>query len=287
MTNLTPLYAAKDDAALEQSNALEQCISRLQADHAERSAQRRARYAEDARIQDRARDLMFGSHLRSNAVELRQLAEDRRKLIEGRPKLVQRPLLTEGLPIRRAPADTERWFGKTPPYDFTWTSGSGQGGESATTGGNIDLNTQSLGGEKSVGGGIGFWFSAGPGGDSAARFTTTCRFSLEWSQTAQLYVADNQGRVWLSVWGMSENRWVASSGDQYPSWIDHVGGYQSHHNSHGGETSQELFFNAQPNGLYACWVNASVRCYADNGFLGFADSIASLRIALAAVYVGL
>jgi hypothetical protein len=180
MTNLTPFYAAKDDAALEQSNALEQCISRLQADHAERSAQRRARYAEDARIQDRARDLMFGSHLRSNAVELRQLAEDRRKLIEGRPKLVQRPLLMEGLPIRRAPADTERWFGKTPPYDFTWTSGSGQGGESATTGGNIDLNTQSLGGEKSVGGGIGFWFSAGPGGDSAARFTNTCRFSLEW-----------------------------------------------------------------------------------------------------------
>ena len=68
-----------------------------------------------------------------------------------------------------------------------------------------------------------------------------------------------------SVWGMSENGWVGTSGDEFPTWLDHVGWYESHQNSGGGETSQELFFNAQPNGLYACWVNASIRCYADNG----------------------
>src|SRR3982074_2091570 len=131
----SPSQYAPNDAALEQSKAkaLEQSISRLQADHAERSTQRRARNAEDARIQDRVRDLMFG-HLRSKEVELKQLAEDRRRLIEGRaPKLVRR-LSMEGLPIRRSPDDmAPRSLGRVPPYDFTWTSGSGQGGESATT----------------------------------------------------------------------------------------------------------------------------------------------------------
>jgi hypothetical protein len=280
----SPSQYAPNDAALEHSKAkaLEQSISRLQADHAERSAERRARNAEDARIQDRVRDLMFG-HLRSKEVELKQLAEDRRRLIEGRaPKLVRR-LSMEGLPIRRSPDDmAPRSLGRVPPYDFTWTSGSGQGGESATTDGNIELNTQAFG-EKSVGGGIGFWFPAAAGG--VRRFSNTCRFSFEWSESADLYVADSQGRVWLSVWGMSENGWVGTSGDQFPSWLDHVGWYESHQNSGGGETSQELFFNAQPNGLYACWVNASIRCYADNGAFGFGLSTARLHIALAAVYV--
>jgi hypothetical protein len=52
----SPSQYTPNDAALEQAKAkaLEQSISRLQADHAERSAQRRARFAEDARIQDRA-----------------------------------------------------------------------------------------------------------------------------------------------------------------------------------------------------------------------------------------
>jgi hypothetical protein len=281
----SPTQYAPNDAALEQSKAkaLERSTSRLRADHAERSAKRRARNAEDSRIQDRVRDLMFG-HLRSKEVELKQLAEDRRSLIEGSaPKLVRRPSM-EGLPIRRSPDDmAPRSFGKVPPYDFTWTSGSGQGGESSTTDGYIELNTQSLGGEQSVGGGIGFWFPAAAGG--ARRFSTTCRFSFEWSESAQLYVADNQGRVWLSVWGMSENGWVGTSGDQFPSWLDHVGWYESHQNSAGGETSQELSFNAKPNGLYACWINASIRCYADHGALGFGDSTARLHIALAAVYV--
>jgi hypothetical protein len=175
-------------------------------------------------------------------------------------------------------------FGKVPPYDFTWTSGSGQGDESATTDGYIELKTQSIGsGEQSVGGGIGFWFPASPGG--ARRFSNTCRFSFDWSETAQFYVADNGGSVWLRVWGMSENDWVGTSGDQFPSWFQHVGGLDSQHNSQSGETSQELFFNAQPNGLYACWVNASIRCNADRGAFGFADSTARLHIALAAVYV--
>jgi hypothetical protein len=282
----SPSQYAPNDAALEESKAkaLEQSISRLQADHAERSTERRARNAEDARIQDRVRELMFG-HLRSKEVELKQLAEDRRRLIEERAaKVVRRPSM-EGLPIKRSPDDVvPLTFARVPPYDFTWTSGSGTGGESATTDGHIELNTQSIGvRDGSVGGGIGFWFAAATGG--ARRFSTSCRFSFEWSESAQLYVADNQGRVWLTVWGMSENGWVGTSGDQFPSWLDHVGWYDSHHNSGDGDTSQELTFNAKPNGLYACWVNASVRCHADHGAFGFSDSTGRLDLALPAVFV--
>jgi hypothetical protein len=118
MSNSPSNYTPID--ALEQSKldeALEQSKSRLAADHAERCAQRRARYAEDARMQDRVRDLMFGQQIRSKEVELKQLAEDRRKLIEGRPKLVRRPLLTKGLPIQPSPA-TPFTYGRFPPYDF-------------------------------------------------------------------------------------------------------------------------------------------------------------------------
>jgi len=46
-----------------------------------------------------------------------------------------------------------------------------------------------------------------------------------------------------------------------------------------------VVFNALPDCLYACWLNASLYCYADNGFLGFADSDARLHIALNLVYV--
>jgi hypothetical protein len=279
----SPSPYAPDDAALEElkSKALQQSISRLQADHAAQSALRRARHAEDARIQDRYRDLMFG-HLRSKDTELKQLAEDRRRLIEGRPRLARPPVLAKGLPMGRSPA-TPFTFAKPPPYDFTWTLPGGEITETASTDGSIDLATQALGGDRSVAAGVGFWFPASGGG--VRRFGTSISFSLEWSEGAQLYVGDNRGRVWLSVWGITENNWVATSGDQYPSWTDHVGWYESHHDSGEGQASQEVVFNALPDCLYSCWLNASLYCYADNGFLGFADSHARLHIALNLVYV--
>jgi hypothetical protein len=282
MTN-APSHYAPNDAALEEAKlkALQQSISRLQADHAQQSAQRRAQYAEDARIQDRFRDLMFG-HLRSKEkMELKQLAEDGRRLSEGRPKLVRPPLLTKGLPIEPSSA-TPNAFGMPPPYDFTWTSGSGQGTETASTDGPIDLATQAFG-ERSVGAGIGFWFPSREGG--ARRLGTSINFSYNWSERAMAYVADNHGRVWLTVWGMAENGWVGTSGDQSPSWTDHVGWYESHHGIRDGQATQELVFNARPNSLYACWLNASLRCHADHGAFGFAISTAQLNIDLALVWV--
>jgi hypothetical protein len=272
------LERSKLDAALEQSK------SRLSAEQAQRSAQRRARYAEDARIQERARELVFGDQLRSKEVELKQLAEDRRKLIEGRPTLVRRPLLTKGL-LQPSPT-TPFTYGRFPPYDFTWTSGSGQGTETATTDGFIDLFVQGLGDERRVGAAIGFWFQAAAQSPPVRRFGTSLSFSYEWSDNAFLYVADNHGHTQLMVWGVSENAWVARSGDQTPSWSDHVGWYESHHDSNpGAQASDELLFNVQPNGWYQCWLVCSGYTFADHGVAGFSDSTVRMHVALGYVFV--
>ena len=181
----SPSQYAPNDAALEhsKSKALEQSISRLQADHAERSAERRARYAEDARIQDRVRDLMFG-HLRSKEVELKQLAEDRRRLIEGRPpnssdaSLWKDWLRACGVPLRYGAEDVRQ---SSPHTTSPGPREAVKVAKAPLLMGNIELNAQAFG-EKSVGGGIGFWFPAAAGG--ARRFSTTCRFSFEWSESA-------------------------------------------------------------------------------------------------------
>ena len=124
--------------ALEQlkSEALEQSKLQLQAYYAERSAQRRAQYAEDARIQDKFRDLMLGE-LRSNEVGLKQLAADQSRLIERRAKPIRPPLLPKGKrPMPRSLADTAS-VTRGPPYDGAYPpppNGQGSAGADPNTG---------------------------------------------------------------------------------------------------------------------------------------------------------
>ena len=100
-----------------------------------------------------------------------------------------------------------------------------------------------------MGAGIGFWFPARGGG--ARRFGTSISFSYEWSERASFMLGTITAAMALRV-GMSENGWVGTSADQSPSWTDHVGWCDSHHDSKDGQASQELVFNALPNSLYAC-----------------------------------
>jgi hypothetical protein len=253
--------------------AVEQSKSQLQAYYAERSAQRRARYAEDARIQDKFRDLLLGQ-LRSNEVKLKQIAVEQSRLIERRAKLVGRPLLAKGkLPIPRSPADAAS-VTRGPPYDGTYTLPGGQGSESADQNtGVYDLRVQSIGnGDQTVGAGIGFWFSSDAAGNPAQRFTAVVNFSFDWWDSAAGYVAHNTAHTWLTVWGMSENGWVAWSGDQTPSWSDGVGWYENHGDDQSGTSVCVTIFNARPNSLYFCWVQSSADAYADSGVFGNAAS---------------
>jgi hypothetical protein len=68
--------------------------------------------------------------------------------------------------------------------------------------------------------------------------------------------------------------------------MDNAGWYESHQNNEGGTTSEEVFFNVQPNSLYACWINSSAAVFGDGGgVLGVSASSIHLHIELAAVYV--
>ncbi len=281
MSNSTSQHSPIEGLEQLKSEALEQMTLQVQADHAERSAQRRAQHAEDARLQDRFRDILFG-HLSSKEVELKQLAEDQRRLIEERAKLVRRPLLMKGkLPMPRSPVNMASVL-KVAPFDFTWTSMSGQGSESANKDtGVYNLAVQSIGsGPQSVGAGIGFWFSSDAVGNPGQRFAAYVAFSDDWRETAMGYTAYSKVRTWLTVWGMSERGWVATSGDQIPSWDQGVGWTQSHGNNESGGSLLVTFFNAQPNSLYACWVQSSADVNADRGSFGFADSTIHLNIQL-------
>jgi hypothetical protein len=275
--------------SLEQlkSEAVEQSIAQLQAYLAERNAQRRAQYAEDARIQDKFRDLLFGQ-LRSNEAALKQLAADQSRLIESRSKIIRRPMLaTKKPPMPLSPKNAAAAFFKVPPYDSTWTSNSGQGTESADKNtGVYDLPVPSPGnGPQTVGAGVGFWYSnQGPAG--SVGFTAVVNYSFDWWDKAAAYVAHNDGRTWLTVWGMSENGWVLTSGNQTPSWSDGVGWYESHSDNESAQTTCTASFNALANGLYFCWVQSSADAYADSGVFGDAFSSIHINITLSEAVVG-
>jgi hypothetical protein len=159
---------------------------------------------------------------------------------------------------------------------------SGQGSESANKDtGVYDLAVQSIGAhDQSVGAGIGFWFSSDAAGKPHQRFAVGISFSDDWREKAMGYTAYSNARTWLTVWGMSENAWVATSGDQKPSWSVGVGWGDSQGNNESGPSNFETFFNTRPNSLYACRVQSSAHVNADSGAFGFADSTIHLHVEL-------
>lgn len=237
---------------------------------------RQAYRAEFAKIEEQKRKLLLGV-LGPREAELKALAAQRRELREARAK---RGLHLRGQDVRPLSglhtADSSSIIIKAPPYDFSWTSGSGQGSEGADqNAGTYQLAVQSFGnGELSVAAGIGFWFFSA-GGNPSQRFAAVCDYADDWFDDAFAYVAHNDGRTRLWVFGVSENAWVVQS-DQTPSWSDGVGWFESHGNDSaggdGGRVASETFFTAQPNSWYQCWVWSSASVYSDGGFFGFSDS---------------
>jgi hypothetical protein len=106
-------------------------------------------------------------------------------------------------------------------------------------------------GHQTVGAGIGFWFSSGTG-NPAQRFTAVIEFEDDWWDKATGYVAHNDARTWLSVWGTAENGWVSTSANQTPTWSDGVGWTEAHQNNESGTASLVTHFNARPNSAYFC-----------------------------------
>ena len=268
---LSQVLSAEEQA--QRAVAVEQSKAQSLATHAARSALRRAQFAEDARVADRFRDIMF-AQFSPDTAKLKQLAAEHRRLIEARTKLSPAPSQLRG--DRLSPPTAAAAVTRGPPYDETYVT-HGQGTETADKNtGAYELRVQSIGnGHQTVGAGIGFWFSSGPG-NPAQRFTAVLEFEDDWWDKATGYVAHNDGRTWLTVWGMAENGWVSTSANQTPTWSDGVGWTEAHQNSERGTANLVTFFNARPNSGYFCWVQSAADAYADSGVFG--DAFSSIHI---------
>ena len=243
-------------------------------------AQQRAQSARMAASRTISRPVVW-SPSNPKRSEFKQIADDQRALIEARANFVRRPVLMKGkLPIPRPAANTASVHKGGSHSTSPGPRISGQGSESANKDtGVYDLAVQSIGAHnKSVGAGIGFWFSSDAAGNPTSAsllaflFLTSGR-STQWGILRIVPRAHGHG-------GLSERGWVATSADQKPSWSQGVGWGQSQAISEGGPSNFETFFNPRPNSLYACWVQSSARVDADSGAFGFADLTIHLNVEL-------
>lgn len=159
-----------------------------------------------------------------------------------------------------------------PPYSDGWTFNPSGNAATANTGaGTYDLACQSFGdGTQEVAAGVMSWFFC-TAADLQQRFAVVIDFSDDWWDSASGYVAHNDLRTRLWVFGASENAWVLQT-DVQPGWSDGVGWTESHGSSDGGRLSAEAFFPARQNSWYQAWVWSDAQAYADGGFFGIAAS---------------
>jgi hypothetical protein len=241
---------------------------------------RQAHTAAFAEIEEKQRQLLVGQlppdELKALAGERRRVLEESAERSRQRPRQGFAPL---GAP--RADAAGGAVF-VGPPYDFGWSISNSDGTAIVDPGnGTYSLAIQGFGdGNQSIAAGFGIQFFSGEGNPSQ-RCAAFWDYYDDWWDGASGYVAHNDGRTYLWVFGESENTWVAQS-NQTPSWSDGVGWFEGHGNdSSGGEdgrVSAETYFNARPNSWYQCWVWSSTSIYTNGGFFGFSASSIHLNM---------
>jgi hypothetical protein len=263
------------------TESLDRARHLLSAEFTERNRRIEARRQELARIDRQRRDLIL-EPLRPHQAALMRLAEATRDLLGTRERHVARRKAVQLAGTRDARVTLPSGLViQTPPFDFAWTSGSGQGSEAADAGNaSYSLAVQSFGeGSRNVAAGVGYWFFSGTGGTPLPftdqrmwLFNAVCDYADDWWDGAEGYVAHNSGTTRLWVFGAAEQDWVARS-DQTPSWSDGVGWFESHRNGgEDGSINNAMMFLARPNSWYQCWVWSAASVYADGGVFGIADS---------------
>ena len=106
------------------------------------------------------------------------------------------------------------------------------------------------------------------------RFAALLDYSDDWWDSAMGYVAHNDMRTRLWVWGQTENKWVCQT-DVQPSWSDGVGWFDNHGNDPAGDAGTlavQTYFAAMANIWYQAWVWGDAQAYADGGLFGFGAS---------------
>jgi hypothetical protein len=238
----------------------------------ERSKKQKEARSETAPLIARKRDLLLKhssdeSKLKSINQELKRIYERRNKRKLAKPRLRKiEPCVIVG----------SNFIIHAPPYDGVFSSSTSQNpfSEANANAGTYDLGCQSFGdGNVEAGAGVASWFFCASA-DPQQRFAALVDYSDDWWDSADGYVAHNNLRTRLWVWGATENTWVCQA-EVSPGWSDGVGWFESHGNDPVGEQgrlSVETFFPVMDNSWYHAWVWGDASADSDGGFWGFGAS---------------
>jgi hypothetical protein len=241
---------------------------------------------EAARLAAPLRDRLF-SHIPKDDPGVQRSIEQTRKDYERRLKRkVRHP---ETLRVEPRFVTGSGFWLKTHPYDdgFSFTTANATAGADKAAG-SYSMTVQSVGaGSREAAAGVAVWFFC-TASDPMQRVAAVLDYSDDWWDSAYGYVAHNDLRTRIWVWGDTEKNWVGQS-DLQPSWSDGVGWFESHGNHPAGDSGRisiETFFPAQANSWYEAWIWSDASVYADGGFWGFAGSSIQLSTAVLLVVFG-
>ena len=177
------------------------------------------------------------------------------------------------------------WF-KTPPYDAAFNQGNFSAADA--TGGDYQLGIGSIGnGTNDASAGVAVWFLA-TNDDPQQRFSALLQYSDDWWDVAMGYVAHNDLRTRLWVWGPTEQQWLVQA-EVNPSWSDGASWFDHHGNDPQGDAgtiSVETTFPATAGNFYLGWIWSEANVYADGGFFGVAGSSLQLSVTAPLVVFG-
>jgi hypothetical protein len=253
---------------------------------AERFKVLKAEREEAARLTAPIRDRLF-SHIPKDDPGVKRSIQETRKFFERRLKRKIPQLETMRIEPRFI-TGSSFWL-KVPPYDDAWTfnpAGTVAGADKVA--GNYNMAVQSVGdGSREAAAGIAIWFFC-LASDPMQRVAALLDYSDDWWDMASGYVAHNDLRTRIWVWGHTEQNWLAQS-DLRPSWSDGVGWFEEHGNDPAGDSGRisiETFFPAEANNWYEAWIWTDASVYADGGFWGAAASSIQFSTAVPMVVFG-
>ena len=253
---------------------------------AERFEALKAAREEAARLNAPIRDRLFGHILKDDPL-VKGSSEQRRKVCERRLKRKIRQPETRRIEPRVL-TGSNIWL-KAPPYDDEWSSNDANGMAAADkAAGNYNMAVQAIGdGFHEAAAGIGVWFFY-TASDPMQRVAALLDYSDDWWDVADLYVAHNDLRTRIWVWGDTEQNWVAQA-DLQPSWSDGASWFDHHGNDPAGDSgwiSIETYFPAEANRWYEAWIWSDASVYGDGGFGGFGASSIHFSTAVPLVVFG-
>jgi hypothetical protein len=239
-----------------------------------------------ARLATPIRDRLF-SHIPKEDVAVKRSIAETRKFFERRLKRkIPQP---ETMRIEPRFITGSNFWIKVPPYDDAWTFNPPHTNAGADkVAGNYNMAVQSFGdGSCEAAAGIAVWFFC-TASDPMQRVAAVLDYSDDWWDAASGYVAHNDLRTRIWIWGNTEQNWLARS-DLQPSWSDGVGWWEDHGNHPAGDSGRiaiETFFPAEANQWYLAWIWSDASVYADGGIFGAAGSSIQFSAAVPLVVFG-